>query len=76
MKSPGDAPNVLLMETLFNQLRESHDKELFLNAQESKQFVELIVNRERDVESHPIPFPRRYSQGKIVRCCFRCILRT
>lgn len=62
-KNAVDAPNVLLMETLFNHLKELHDKELYLNAIESKHFVDLIMKRERDINQHPFPFPRRLSRG-------------
>uniref|UniRef100_A0A1B6LW97 C2H2-type domain-containing protein n=1 Tax=Graphocephala atropunctata TaxID=36148 RepID=A0A1B6LW97_9HEMI len=60
-KNPADAPNILLMETLFLQLKTLHDKELFLSQAESKLFVESIFKRHRNVQQHPLPFPRRQS---------------
>ncbi|KAG8256852.1 hypothetical protein J6590_061135 [Homalodisca vitripennis] len=61
VKNPADAPNILLMETLFMQLKSLHDKELFLSQAESKLFVESIFKRQRDIQQHPLPFPRRQS---------------
>ncbi|XP_054280353.1 KICSTOR complex protein SZT2-like isoform X2 [Macrosteles quadrilineatus] len=56
-----DAPNTLLLDTLFQQLKDFHDKELFLSPVESKQFIELICKRQRNLTKHPVPFPRRDS---------------
>lgn len=46
------------METLYENLKELHDRELFLTEDDSKQLMELIVRREKDnpSEENPIPF--------------------
>ncbi|XP_075219216.1 KICSTOR complex protein SZT2-like isoform X2 [Lycorma delicatula] len=57
-KCSSDASNNLLMEILFENLKELHDRELFLTEDDSKQLMELIIHREKDNPSgvNPIPF--------------------
>lgn len=74
MKNHADAPNILLMETLFQQLKNLHDRELFLSPFESKQFVDLIFKRHRNFQQRPVPFPRRDSCGMYLILVVRLFL--
>lgn len=72
-KNPADAPNILLLETFFQHLKNLHHKELNLDPVESKQFVEFIFKRQRDLEENPVPFARRDSCGMFIQILFNHI---
>lgn len=68
-----DAPNILLLETFFQHLKNLHHKELSLDPVESKQFVEFIFKRQRNLEENPVPFARRDSCGMFLLILFNRI---
>lgn len=53
-----DSPNKLLLDMVYENLQRSHDSELYLSLEDSKLFVELVQQRERDHKMFPIPFPQ------------------
>lgn len=55
--SAADAPNKLLIEQLFEQLKQIHDKELQLTSDDSVWFLHLLHARERDEAAYSIPIP-------------------
>ncbi|KAJ9595165.1 hypothetical protein L9F63_013523, partial [Diploptera punctata] len=64
--SLADAPNKLLSELLYEQLKQIHDKELHLTVEDCMGFLQLLHSRERQGTSYslPIPQPRKCSAAK------------
>jgi hypothetical protein len=52
-----DAPNKLLTELLFEQLKQIHDKELHLTLDDCMSFLQLLHTRERDGAAYSLPVP-------------------
>jgi hypothetical protein len=52
-----DAPNELLSELLFEQLKQIHDKELQLTLEDCMWFLQLLHARERDGTAYSLPIP-------------------
>lgn len=50
------APNRLLIELFLEQLRTAHHREIHLANYECEKLMQLIEQRERNTESHPLPF--------------------
>jgi hypothetical protein len=72
-----DAPNKLLIELLFEQLKQIHDKELHLTLDDSAWFLQLLHTRERDGAAYslPIPLPQSHRPArKTEGLCSLCIL--
>lgn len=77
LAATADAPNKLLSELLFEQLKQIHDKELHLTLDDSVWFLQLLQTRQRDGAAYslPIPLPQsRHPARKIEGLCSLCIL--
>jgi hypothetical protein len=61
-----DAPNKLLSELLFEQLKQIHGKELQLTLEDCMWFLQLLHARERDGAAYslPVPLPLPHHQAK------------
>jgi hypothetical protein len=61
-----DAPNKLLSELLFEQLKQINGKELQLTLEECMWFLQLLRARERDGAAYslPVPVPLSHHQAK------------
>ncbi|CAG2053923.1 unnamed protein product [Timema podura] len=63
-----DAPNKLLIDMLFDNLKKLHDKELNLSPRDCMSFLQSLCNRPRDGASYPLPLPStlcKSEEGKI-----------
>jgi hypothetical protein len=60
-----DAPNKLLTELLFEQLKQIHDKELQLTLDDSMWFLQLLHARERDGAAYSLPIPLPHSNRPV-----------
>nr|XP_018915153.1 PREDICTED: protein SZT2-like [Bemisia tabaci] len=58
-----DAPNNLLLDILFEELKTMHDRELLLNETDSKRLIDLIIQRERDHKDHPLLFTASFAKS-------------
>jgi hypothetical protein len=57
LSATADAPNKLLTELLFEQLKQIHDKELHLTLDDCMCFLQLLRTRERDGAAYSLPVP-------------------
>jgi hypothetical protein len=68
-----DAPNKLLCELLFENLKQIHDKELQLTSDDCMWFLQLLHARQRDGATYslPIPPPQSHHRGRKTEgwCC-------
>ncbi|CAH1774976.1 unnamed protein product [Owenia fusiformis] len=50
-------PNNILFALMVEALSEIHDREIHLSEPEHQQFLQLLGNRQRDLDEYPLPFP-------------------
>lgn len=62
--SEEDSPNNMLLEMLLDLLKTLHNKELYLNDDDTKQFFQLLQNRNREDGVYPLPIPTRPEKEK------------
>ncbi|GFN80127.1 protein szt2-like isoform x1 [Plakobranchus ocellatus] len=49
-------PNELLLGLFYDKLKESHNNEILLSADDCSRFVQQVLDRERDHDTFPVPF--------------------
>ena len=55
-------PNSMLFSLLLDSLRGMHDREIQLTNDQCDQLIDLITQRDRDLQSHPLPVGHRSSR--------------